>query len=301
MRIVFMGTPEFAVPSLQGLITNHEVIAVVTAPDKPAGRGHRIHCSAVKNFAIEKNLLILQPKNLKNEIFIKKLKKLNADIFIVVAFRMLPEIIWSLPKFGTINLHASLLPKYRGAAPIQRAIMNGETETGLTVFKLQTKIDTGDIIDRSTISIGPDETGGELHDRMMIQGSDLLLRSLERIQLNGMSFIKQDDSQSSEAPKIFHQDCEIHWRQDVNLVYNHARALIPYPCAWFRHLNLTYKIHKCKKILSNPLEVPGHWNINNTGLQIACLNGYLDILEIQPEGKRVMKITDFLNGFKQKN
>ncbi len=300
MKIIFMGTPEFALPSLQAIMTKHDILAVVTAPDKPAGRGHRLHSSPIKLFAVKHRIPVLQPKNLKSPKFIENLNKLKADIFIVVAFRMLPELVWSLPKHGTLNLHGSLLPKYRGAAPIQHAIMNGDHSTGLTVFKLNSQIDTGDIISNCKVSIGDDETGGELHDRLMNLGGQLLLDSIDKLESDQIKFISQDDGQVSFAPKLFRADCEVHWNRDVQIVYNHIRALSPYPCAWFMHLSESYKIYTCKKIEENPIEVPGSLIIHESILKIACLNGYIDIIDIQPNGKRKMNCVEFLNGFKSK-
>lgn len=300
MKIIFMGTPEFALPSLQTLMEKHEILAVVTAHDKPAGRGHHLNCSPIKRFALENNIPVLQPKNLKSNAFLDKLKSINAELFVVVAFRMLPELIWSLPRFGTINLHGSLLPKYRGAAPIQHAIMNGEKITGLTVFKLNSQIDTGDIIAKSEIPIGDDETGGALHDKLMMLGGPLLLESISKIESGNVNFIHQDDRDASWAPKLFRPDCEINWKRNVDEVYNHIRALSPHPCAWFEHSTQSYKIYQCRKLIGNPIEFPGTLIIKDSKFQIACLDGYIEILEIQPNGKRRMNVIEFINGFKSK-
>jgi methionyl-tRNA formyltransferase len=295
-----MGTPEFAVPSLQALLVKHEVLAVVTAPDKPAGRGHLLHSSPIKLFALERNIPVLQPKNLKSNKFLEKLKAFNADLFVVVAFRMLPKIIWSLPRFGTLNLHGSLLPKYRGAAPIQHAIMNGESTTGLTVFKLNSQIDTGDIIGQCETIIQDDETGGMLHDKLMDLGGSLLLDSIEKLESGNVTFIMQDDNTASFAPKLYRADCQINWDQNVHKVYNHIRALSPYPCAWFEYQSQSYKVYETLKVMQNPVEYPGTLIIKSSKLLVACLDGYIEILEIQPNGKRKMKIVEFLNGFKSK-
>lgn len=298
MKIVYMGTPDFAIPSLEALLTKHNVLGVVTAADKPAGRGHHLQSSPIKLFAQNHNIPVFQPKNLKSTQFYTRLKKLNADIFVVVAFRMLPEVIWSMPKYGTLNLHASLLPKYRGAAPIQRAIMNGENETGLTVFKLNHHIDTGDILIQSKMKIGPDETGGELHDRMMNKGGVLLLKSLDLIQQNELIYIPQNDSDKSDAPKLFREDCEIQWTRTVDEVYNHIRALIPYPCAWSSYKGQSFKICKCRKHSENSVDAAGTFVFKNKQMLVACLDGYIEILEIQPNGKRIMSASEFINGLK---
>lgn len=300
MKIIFMGTPEFAVPSLEALSQYHQVLAVVTAPDKPAGRGHQKQISAVKKYAVDKNLPILQPKNLKSPKFYSQLLKLDAELFVVVAFRMLPEVIWSMPKFGTLNLHASLLPKYRGAAPIQRAIMNGEKITGLTVFKLKHEIDTGDILGKVELEIGEHETGGELHDRLMVLGGNLLLDCLASIYQGKLIYLPQENSKSSAAPKLYREDCRIPWNNELNTVYNHIRALDPYPGAWFEWQQLTIKIFKCSKIEENSLEVPGSLLIRNNKILISCNNGYINVLEIQPEGKRKMTAIEFINGYKSR-
>jgi methionyl-tRNA formyltransferase len=296
MNIVFMGTPEFAVPVLKAIMQVHRVVAVVTAPDKKAGRGHKLQMSAVKVFALSQELYILQPLNLKSNRFIQSLIQLNADLFIVVAFRMLPESVWSIPKFGTFNLHASLLPKYRGAAPIQRAIMAGEHMTGLTMFKLTAEIDTGDIIAQIEIPIGADETGGSLHDRMMEISGDFILSGIDKLINPEIDIIKQDHHKATLAPKIFKEDCEIKWDRHIDIVYNHIRALIPYPGPWFRFNDITYKILGCTKIMCVHDQLPGTPLIESKTLWICCPGGYINILQIQPEGKRVMTALEFLNG-----
>ncbi|MBK9221565.1 MAG: methionyl-tRNA formyltransferase [Saprospiraceae bacterium] len=298
MRIIFMGTPEFAIPSLEALRAKNDIIAVVTAPDKPAGRGHVMHLSEIKQYAVSQGFTVLQPINLKSPKFYKKLKELKADLFVVVAFRMLPESIWSMPKYGTINLHSSLLPKYRGAAPIQRAIMNGDEITGLTVFKLDKQIDTGAILATIEIKIGLDETGGQLHDRMKLMGAKLLAETIENIE-NGTIVPKiQLEEFVSNAPKIFREDCQIDWNQDIHNVYNLIRALIPYPCAWFINKNITYKIHAATMISEIHNYPAGKFIVQSNQLRVTCLNGYINITEIQAEGKRKMPINTFLNGYK---
>ncbi len=296
MRVVFMGTPEFAVPSLKSIMEEHQVVAVVTAPDKAAGRGRHLNSSAVKKFALVNNLQVLQPLKLRNKHFIEALKNLKPDIFIVVAFRMLPELVWSIPPRGTYNLHASLLPKYRGAAPIQRAIMMGESTTGLTIFRLNSEIDTGDIVDQLVMPIAVDETGGELYEKLMNSGGDFWLKCIRKIMEPNFVFLKQNHSQASNAPKIYREDCQIEWNQDVSKVYNHIRALNPIPGAWFLNASRIFKIFMCRPIHQKPIEFPGTIIINDGQLWVACRSGYINVLEIQQEGKRKMTITEFING-----
>ncbi len=303
MRIVFMGTPEFAVPSLAALLADSfEVVAVVTAPDKPAGRGLKIHESAVKKFAITRKIPVLQPERLKNPAFIKELNSFQADLQVVVAFRMLPQIVWDMPRLGTINLHASLLPQYRGSAPINHAIMNGETKTGVTTFKLRHEIDTGQIIDQQQVSIGPDETAGELHDKLMETGAELLVQTVKKIEKGTAEFISQPseaDTGLKPAPKIFKEDREIHWGNGVNQIYNLIRGLSPYPAAWTILNGKIIKIFKGEKEWTDTRETPGTVHTDHkTFLSVACKGGYLSLKEIQPSGKKRMKIEDFLRGFR---
>ena len=235
LRIVFMGTPEFAVSILDAIVkSNHDVVGVVTVADKPAGRGQQLRESAVKIFAIDHDLPILQPEKLKDEQFLSDLKAFNADIFVVVAFRMLPEVVWAMPPKGTFNLHASLLPKYRGAAPINWAIMNGETETGVTTFFINQIIDTGSILAQEKISITENMTAGELHDQLMNVGAKLTVETLDKIESNSIQAIPQDEELAKilpHAPKIFKADCEIQWNQDATIIHNKIRGLSPYPAA----------------------------------------------------------------------
>lgn len=294
-----MGTPEFAVPSLDKLRMHHDVVAVITAPDKPAGRGHGMQQSAIKKYALEHGMFLLQPVNLKSTVFLAKLRSFHADLFVVVAFRMLPEMVWSMPRLGTINLHASLLPQYRGAAPIVRAIMNGEKETGLSVFRLEKEIDTGKILGTVRLAIGDEESGGSLHDRMMYSGADLLLRCVQELETGKITEIEQDPAKVSFAPKIFREDCEVHWNRPVAVVFNQIRALIPYPCAWFTYKGIPYKIHGAHRNNEESASLPpGEWLIRGNRLSIAALDGCIEITEIQPEGKRKMKASDFINGLK---
>lgn len=308
IRIVFMGTPEFAVSTLGSLLMNgFNVVGVVTAPDKPSGRGRKITKSAVKEFAEFSYLPIFQPVHLKDPEFIEALEKLKADVFIVVAFRMLPEVIWKMPAIGTINLHASLLPHYRGAAPINRAIMNGETETGVTTFFIDDKIDTGNILLREEIQIFPFENAGDLHDRLMKHGARLVIRTLSGIVNNTIKpltqakFLKTDEV-IKEAPKIHPEDCIINWNNDPVLIHNFIRALSPYPGA--KSVIETGKQKISIKIFESRPETgkhqfnPGH--IISDGkyfLRVACRDGYINIASLQAEGKKRLNTVEFLRGF----
>lgn len=305
MRIIFMGTPEFAVPSLIKLSNSaHQVVAVVTAPDSLAGRDRSINIqSAVKKTALELNIPVLQPKNLKSEKFISKLKSYKPDIQVVVAFRMLPEVVWSLPHLGTINLHASLLPKYRGAAPIHWAIIKGETVTGLTTFRITHDIDTGDIIKQLQVPILDDDDTGTLHDRMMNIGAQLVLDSLDIISQGQVEYQKQNDQEATPAPKLFFESGRINFNQDVRNVYNHIRGLSPYPTAWCKLDNKILKIYKCHlHPYSGKINRPGLINTDGKNyLYVDCQNGKLEIMEVQVEGKKKMDIKSFLNGWKLKS
>jgi len=301
-----MGTPEFAVASLEKLHqSGYDIAAVVTAPDKPSGRGMKVHQSAVKTFALSKNLKILQPEKLKDPNLIEDLQKLNADIFVVVAFRMLPEIVWNMPPLGTINLHASLLPRYRGAAPINWAIINGEKETGLTTFKLQHEIDTGNILLQQKLSIADDETTGSLHDRMMNAGADLLLETLEALQSGKLKEVEQSEIKTSaskelrHAPKIFTETCQINWNKTADEIYDLIRGLSPYPAA-FTFLNeKKIKIFKAEKQKSDKKNEPGTVDTDRkTYLKFSSADGFISLKEIQPEGKKKMNIEDFLRGWR---
>jgi methionyl-tRNA formyltransferase len=310
-KIVFMGTPEFAAESLQNLV-KHEfnIAAVVTSPDKPAGRGQKLSESAVKQTAESLNLKILQPQNLKNPKFINELQNLKADLFVVVAFRMLPEPVWAMPPLGTINLHASLLPDYRGAAPINRVLMNGEKKTGLTTFFIEKEIDTGKIIDFIETEIETEENAGELHDRMMRIGADLLVKTCESILKNDYKAISQNEilkssTTAKSAPKIFKEDCKINWNREISEVYNFIRGLSPHPSAFTDFINsgngkqLNIKILKAAKIIESHNYLPGTMiSDGKKYLKIACINGFIEILELTPAGKKKMKISEFLNGIK---
>lgn len=303
LRIVFMGTPEFAVASLDALVNAAcNIVGVITAPDKPAGRGMKLNESAVKKYAVAKGLHILQPDKLKNETFLQELRSLNATLQIVVAFRMLPEVVWSMPPLGTINLHGSLLPQYRGAAPINWAIINGETETGVTTFKLQHAIDTGDILLQQTIPIGEDETAGELHDKMMHTGAQLLVKTV--LGLANQLLQEQPQSQFDaqhikHAPKIFTDTCNINFNQPVNVVHNLIRGLSPYPGAFTFLQDKTLKIYRSKKEFATHNLQPGTFDTNEkTYLKFACTDGFIYVEELQLEGKKKMLVQDFLRGYR---
>jgi methionyl-tRNA formyltransferase len=303
LRIIFMGTPEFAVASLEKLLhSNHKVVAVITAPDKPAGRGMLVNESDVKKFALKNNLKILQPIKLKDPEFLATLKSLEADLQVVVAFRMLPEVVWNMPALGTINLHASLLPQYRGAAPINWAIINGEKETGITTFKLQHEIDTGNILFQHKIPIANNDTAGTLHDNLMIAGADLVLKTVNNIAEGYIAGIKQAETHTSvlkTAPKIFTETCEINWQLPSNDVYNLVRGLSPYPTAFTFLKNKKLKIYSAEKEIVDEPVTPGQvFSDNKTYLKFSTADGYLLLKEIQLEGKKKMKIEDFLNGWR---
>ncbi|MBK7147855.1 MAG: methionyl-tRNA formyltransferase [Bacteroidetes bacterium] len=294
-----MGTPEFAVPMLETLCSSaHEVVGVVTAPDKPAGRGMQLSESEVKVCALKHHLKILQPEKLKNPEFLAELSQLQADIFIVVAFRMLPEVVWNMPPLGTINLHASLLPQYRGAAPINRAIMNGEKETGVTTFFLQHEIDTGKIIFSEKIKIRQDETAGELYQELMKLGASVLLKTVDAIATGQYPQIAQDHvTHIHHAPKIFKDDCRINWSNSTQHIYNQIRGLSPYPAAFTTLDNKNFKILKAKAIPGANSKQP--YNTDGYSyLRFNCLDGQIDVLECQMEGKKKMTIGDFLRGYK---
>ncbi len=306
-KIVFMGTPEFAVTILDGIINSgHKVVSVVTTPDKPAGRGQKVSESAVKQYAIKKNLQILQPEKLKSEDFIKRLQILDADLFVVVAFRMLPEIIWSMPPKGTINLHASLLPDYRGAAPINWAIINGEKETGVTTFFIEQEIDTGEILEKQSIPIDKNDTAGDLHDKLMNLGTSLVVQSIEKIISGNYRAINQTeilgDNKPKLAPKIFKNDCLINWAQPAEKVHNFIRGLSPYPAAWCILENNTKNELKNYKILSSKItDIKIKENsiieLSKLGIFIPCSDFYLEILELQQEGKKKMNAKEFYAGY----
>lgn len=299
LRIVFMGTPDFAVPSLQALHESpHEVVGVVTAPDKPAGRGLKVRTSAVKDYAESQELKVLQPIKLRSEAFLQELASLKADLFVVVAFRMLPEVVWSMPARGTFNLHASLLPNYRGAAPINWAVINGEKETGLSTFFLQHAIDTGHVIMQAPIAIFPDETAGDLHDRMMEKGADLVLETTNAIAKDEVKTTPQKmNGNEKPAPKIFKDDGRINWEADVRQVYNHIRGLSPYPTAWTTFGGKVLKVYQAGIIQQKTNAKPGTVDTDGSSyLHVATQNGSIVIKEMQLQGKKRMEVANFLRG-----
>jgi methionyl-tRNA formyltransferase len=296
-----MGTPEFAVPCLEAIHNSeHQVAGVVTAPDKLGGRGMKqIISSPVKKYAEENDMKVLQPLNLKSKKFHRQLEKLNADVMVVVAFRMLPEIIWSMPKFGTYNLHASLLPDYRGAAPINRAIMNGDKVTGLTTFRLQQKIDTGAIAYQLEIPIDDKDNAGSLHDKLMNSGPELIMKTINAIADGNIVLHEQSDRPAKEAPKIFFEECRIDWTLDCVRINNFIRGLSPYPGAWTKLDNKTLKVFEADYILTNHDQKPGHiFSVVKEDIEICCGKGLIRLIEIQIEGKSRMNVKNFLNGYK---
>lgn len=305
MRIVFMGTPEFAVPCLDILIkNNYNVVGVVTVPDKPAGRGQQLQESAVKLYAKNNGIKILQPAKLKDPDFINALKQLNADLQIVVAFRMLPEEVWDMPKLGTYNLHASLLPKYRGAAPINWAIINGETETGVTTFKLKHEIDTGSVLYQEKVKINDSTTAGELHNELMRVGAELILKTVKTIESGNYNLKQQDDTGIIHAPKIFKDMCKINWSKPVTEIYNLIRGLSPYPGA-FTEFNDAKGQRFSMKIYFGKVLVQDHkftngmlLTDNKTFLHVAAGGGLLEVSELQLQGKKKMSAEEFLRGYK---
>lgn len=302
LRIVFMGTPDFAVGILKGLVENHyNIVAVVTAPDKPAGRGQKLQESAVKQYAVTQHLKILQPTNLKSDNFLNELKSFNANLQIVVAFRMLPKIIWQLPKFGTFNLHASLLPQYRGAAPINWVLINGEKSSGVTTFFIEETIDTGAIILQKEIAIATDETAGTLHDKLMHLGSEITLKTVKLIEKGTVQSVPQISKDLKEAPKIYTETCQINWNNTTENIYNFIRGLSPYPAAW-TVLHQSNQEFKVKIYKSRFEQTPHQFKIGSliiTGklLKVAVINGFILIEELQIAGKKKMETYNLLNGF----
>lgn len=307
-RIIFLGTPEFAVPSLDILLQNgYEIVGVVTAPDKPAGRGQSVQQSAVKQYALKERLQLLQPSNLKDPVFLEALKKLKADLQIIVAFRMLPEQVWNMPVQGTFNLHASLLPQYRGAAPINWAIINGERETGVTTFFLRHEIDTGKIIFKDNTQIADDDTAGEVHDKLMMKGAALVLKTIQAIEAGHcpqteQSALFQDGHELKKAPKIHKVDCRINWNNKLDEIHNLIRGLSPYPGAW-TELNtvtgiLPLKVFRAsKEAVRHKLKAGTIITDEKSSLKVAVKNGFIKLNEIQQPGKRRMRTEEFLKGF----
>lgn len=309
MRLVFMGTPDFAVPSLDILVKNgYDIAAVITAPDKPAGRGQQLREPPVKQYAVKQGFNVLQPEKLKNPAFIASLQALKADLFIVVAFRMLPEAVWSMPPKGTFNLHASLLPQYRGAAPINWVLINGENQTGVTTFQLRHEIDTGLVLFREETGIGPDENAGELHDRLMQLGARLVLKTVQALEQSHYHPVSQDelmirlglnDQALKPAPKIFKEDCRISWERPAHEIHNFIRGLSPYPTAFTTLDGKILKIFRARIQQDQPGETPGTCTSDNsTWIRFAAKDGYIYPLELQLEGKKRMRVEDFLRGYR---
>lgn len=307
LRIVFMGTPGFAVTILNRIVhSSHDVVAVVTAPDRPSGRGQKIRKSEVKIYAEDEGLTIFQPLNLKADEFINEMKKVNADVFVVVAFRMLPAVIWKIPPLGTINLHASLLPDYRGAAPINWTIINGEKRTGVTTFFINEVIDTGDIIKKRAVDINDEMSAGELHDKLMHVGADLMndtLTDLSNGKLESKNQTEDEGLALNAAPKIFKEDCQIQWANTLKTNYNKIRGLSPYPGAWSllksksKNKNISFKFFDCRKTnMPVPTEAVGQLLEVNNGILFPCSDFYILVVELQMEGKRRMNYKDFLAG-----
>ncbi len=292
-----MGSPDFGVPAFRKILENgYEVPAVVTVPDKQKGRGLKVQFSSVKNFALENNIPVLQPDKLKNEEFINTLINLNPDLIVIIAFRILPKEIFSIPKLGSINLHASLLPKYRGAAPINHAIINGETKSGITTFFLDDSVDTGSIILQKEISIDINDTFGDVYCRMSDAGADLVLNSIDLIRNKSYELINQDNSQASKAPKIFRKDCKIDWNKDSVSLHNFIRGLSPSPSAYTLSEGKVYKILRSLLSINKSIIKPGTLFSANKKLYVSTIDNDLEILTIQPEGKKPMSANDFING-----
>lgn len=325
LRIIFMGTPEFAVASLDILVrNNYNIVGVVTAPDKPAGRGQQVQQSAVKKYALEKGLPVLQPEKLKAEEFLAELRALKADLQIVVAFRMLPEVVWSMPRLGTFNLHGSLLPQYRGAAPINWAVMNGDTETGVSTFFLQQEIDTGRIIFREKTPVGENETAGEVHDRLMIIGASLVLKTVQAIEQGNYPQVDQSEliaagEKEKHAPKIFKEDCRINWHLPAKEIHDKIRGLSPYPTAFteftapeqhvmkfqeFQNQGFSYPVKIFKSTYEkadHSFPVGGIHTDSKTYIKVAVKDGFVMITDLQLAGKKRLSVTEFLRGFQINN
>lgn len=303
LRIVFLGTPEFAVESLRRLVDGgYNVVGVVTMPDKPAGRGHKMFESPVKQYAKEHGLHVMQPVKLKEESFIEELESLHANLFIVIAFRMLPEVVWRMPELGTFNLHASLLPKYRGAAPINWAVINGETETGVTTFFLKHEIDTGDILRQERIPIKPDDNVGDVHDRLMMLGADLTVDTVEHIIAGTLKPIPQDQllngAEPTPAPKIFRETCHIDWNKPAASIHNLVRGLSPFPAAWTEIEGNVVKIFRTRLSERKSEVVPGTVVVEGRRLFVAAIDKLLEVEELQPAGKKRISALDFINGYR---
>lgn len=309
LKIVFFGTPKFAVASLDSLVKNgYNVAAVVTMPDKPAGRGKNLRMSDVKKYALANNLTLLQPEKLKDPEFVEALRNINADLFIIIAFRMLPEVVWSMPPLGTFNLHASLLPKYRGAAPINHAIINGEIKTGITTFFLKHEIDTGDMIAQKEISISENDNAGDIHDRLMTLGAEAVLETVEAIIDGNLKTVPQPDGEFVAAPKIFKETCRIDWNQQSKKIHDFIRGLAPYPGAWTRMIEKSGKPSDIKIFSTNIKDIPsgllldpGEVRVNGKHMYAGTSDGCIEILSLQPAGKRMMPADAFILGYHPAN
>jgi methionyl-tRNA formyltransferase len=301
MRIIFMGTPEFAIPSVKTLLENrYDVVAVVTAPDKPRGRGQKLSSSPMKEFAVEHSLETLQPVLLKDEGFIRRIRDLSPDLIVVVAFRILPREVFEIPKLGSFNLHASLLPRYRGAAPINWAIIKGEEETGVTTFFLQERVDTGNVILQDRVRIGEDETAGELHDKLAKVGAEIVLQTVRLIELGKAHPRPQEEALATPAPKIYKEMCKIDWAKSAQEVHNFVRGLSPEPCAFTFHSGRTLNIYRTKKTGVKAPHASSGAIIGRTAkeLLVATANELLSLQELQLEGRKKMGVEEFLRGYK---
>ena len=301
LKIIFMGTPDFAVPSLRILVENgFDIVAVITAPDKPKGRGQKLSVSPVKAYSLSQNIPVLQPTNLKDPAFVEMLQSYQANLQVVVAFRMLPEVVWNMPEIGTFNLHASMLPNYRGAAPINWAIINGEKETGVTTFFIRHEIDTGNIIFQEKENIFPDDDAGSLYNRLMHKGAELVLKTVKAIRENNYTTQAQDlEVETKKAPKIFKETCRINWQSTAEDIYNFVRGLSPYPAAWTYIGDRLCKIFKSEITTENMnLTHPGDYKIQNNNLYFKTTDHLIKVKELQIEGKKRMKTEEFLRGNK---
>jgi len=304
MRIVFMGTPQFAVTSLDELLmAGCDIVGVVTAPDKPAGRGQKLSESAVKEYAVAHGLKVIQPEKLRDQDFLDELKALQAEVFVIVAFRMLPEIVWTMPIRGTVNLHASLLPQYRGAAPINWVLINGEKETGVTTFFLKQEIDTGNLLFTEKVTLTGSETAGELHDRLMDKGAGLLVKTVKALESGRYSIYPQHELMGGEelkhAPKIFKEDCKINWKKDTTSVFNFIRGLSPIPTAYTELNGKVFKIYYGEPEIEDTDILPGDFITDNkTYLKFATTDGFISVTDVQLEGKKRMGVAEFLRGVK---
>ena len=306
LRIVFMGTPDFAVASLKALVEeNYQIVGVITAPDKPAGRGRKLQQSAVKQYALEEGLRVMQPTNLKSSEFLEELQSVQADLQIVVAFRMLPKVVWSMPKYGTFNLHASLLPDYRGAAPINWAIINGETKTGVSTFFLNEEIDTGAIILQREVEINEEDSAGDLHDTLMNIGSEAVIETVKLIQDDKIEAIAQQNGDFKDAPKLNKENCRINWNSSLSKIHNHIRGLNPYPAAWTKlenQGNITELKIYGGKMIDEKHDLPiGTIVTTKKTLRVSVTNGFYEILDLKVAGKRRMDASSLLNGYEFHN